>query len=137
MSTKSTIASGETFHLYDEVIDGGIYLELDTDDVSLDYGKYLKQPRLRVRLPKALLDRLTLDGKLLVEQLGWANEEQPDTEVEKAAEIARARRQKQRWRDSGLIGCISVGPPDASVNCKQYIAEYLDKKFPRQDKPEE
>lgn len=52
MSTKSTIAHGETFHLYDEVIDGGIYLELDTDDVSLDYGKYLKQPRLRVRLPR-------------------------------------------------------------------------------------
>jgi hypothetical protein len=64
MSTKSTIASGDSFHLYDEVIDGGIYLELDTDDVSLDYGKYLKQPRLRVRLPKALLDRLMLDGML-------------------------------------------------------------------------
>ncbi|OQX04525.1 MAG: hypothetical protein BWK73_36000 [Thiothrix lacustris] len=64
MSTKSTIAHGDAFHLYDEVIDGGIYLELDTDDVSLDYGKYLKQPRLRVRLPhlfihKSVLPQLT------------------------------------------------------------------------------
>lgn len=136
MSTKSTIAHGETFHLYDEVIDGGIYLELDTDDVSLDYGKYLKQPRLRVRLPKALLDRLTLDGKPLVEQPGWANEEQPDTEVRDAAEIARARRQKQLWRDSGLIGCFE-GEEDLSSNYKQYIADYLDKKFPQHPLPEE
>lgn len=149
MSTKSTIAHGETFHLYDEVIDGGIYLELDTDDVSLDYGKYLKQPRLRVRLPKALLDRLTLDGKPLVEQPGWANEEQPDTEVRDAAEIAIARRQKQLWRDSGFIGVepnqkllnhlggIVDSTEDGSVNYKQYIAEYLDKKFPQHPLPEE
>lgn len=136
MSTKSTIAHGETFHLYDEVIDGGIYLELDTDDVSLDYGKYLKQPRLRVRLPKALLDRLTLDGKPLVEQPGWATEEQPDTEVRDAAEIARARRQKQLWRESGLIGCFD-GEEDLSTNYKQYLAEYLDKKFSHHKKSEE
>lgn len=82
MSTKSTIANGDSFHLYDEVIDGGIYLELDTDDVSLDYIKYRKQPRLRVRLPQALLDRLMLDGKPLVEQSGWANEAQQDAEAE-------------------------------------------------------
>lgn len=136
MSTKSTIAHGETFHLYDEVIDGGIYLELDTDDVSLDYGKYLKQPRLRVRLPKALLDRLTLDGKPLVEQPGWADEAQPDTEVRDAAEIAIARRQKQLWRDSGLIGCFE-GEEDLSTNYKKYIAEYLDKKFPQHPLSEE
>ncbi|MEN9501634.1 MAG: hypothetical protein RI964_919 [Pseudomonadota bacterium] len=129
MSTKSTIAHGETFHLYDEVIDGGIYLELDTDDVVLDYGKYLKQPRLRVRLPKALLDRLTLDGKPLVEQPGWANEEQPDREVRDTAEIARALRQKQLWRDSGLIGCLEDGDPNLSTNYKQHIAEYLNEKY--------
>jgi hypothetical protein len=78
MSTKSTIAHGETFHLYDEVIDGGIYLELDTHEVSLNYERFLKHPRLRVRLPKELLDRLTLDGKPLVEQAGWANETEND-----------------------------------------------------------
>jgi hypothetical protein len=128
MSTKSTIASGDSFHLYDEVIDGGIYLELDTDDVSLDYGKYLKQPRLRVRLPKALLDRLMLDGKPLVEQPGWANEEQQDVDAEEAAEIARARRQKQLWRDSGLIGCFE-GEEDLSTNYKQHVADYLDEKY--------
>ncbi len=128
MSTKSTIAHGDSFHLYDEVIDGGIYLELDTDDVSLDYGKDLKQPRLRVRLPKALLDRLTLDGKPLVEQPGWANDGQQDVDAEEAAEIARARRQKQLWRDSGLIGCFE-GEEDLSINYKQHVAEYLDEKY--------
>lgn len=149
MSTKSTIVHGDSFHLYDEVIDGGIYLELDTDDVLLDYGKDLKQPRLRVRLPKALLDRLTLDGKPLVEQPGWANDGQQDVDAEEAAEIARARRQKQLWRDSGFIGVepnqklldhlggIVASTEDGSVNYKQYIAEYLDKKFPQHEKPEE
>jgi hypothetical protein len=136
MSTKSTIAHGENFHLYDEVIDGGIYLELDTDDVSLDYGKYLKQPRLRVRLPKALLDRLTLDGKPLVEQPGWADDEQQCAETQDAAEIARARRQKQLWRESGLIGCFE-GEEDLPINYKQHIADYLDKKYPQHQPPEE
>ncbi len=95
--------------------------------MSLDYGKYLKQPRLRVRLPKALLDRLSLDGKPLVEQPGWANEVQQDVDAEEAAEIARARRQKQLWRDSGFIGCFE-GEEDLSTNYKQYLAEYLDEK---------
>ncbi|OQX02735.1 MAG: hypothetical protein BWK73_41715, partial [Thiothrix lacustris] len=89
-----------------------------------------------MRLPKALLDRLTLDGKPLVEQPGWANEEQPDIEVRDTAEIAIARRQKQLWRDSGLIGCFE-GEEDLSTNYKQYIAEYLDKKFPQHPLPEE
>jgi hypothetical protein len=136
MSTKSTIAHGDAFHIYDEVIDGGIYLELDTDDVSLDYGKYLKQPRLRVRLPKALLDRLILDGKPLVEQLGWADEEQQEVDAEEAAEIAIARLQKQLWRDSGLIGCFE-GEEDLSTNYKQHIADYLDKKYSQHQPPEE
>ena len=74
MSTKATIAHGENFHIYDEVIEGGIYLELDTHDVSLNYESFYENPRLRVRLPKELLDRLTLDGKPLVEQPGWSGE---------------------------------------------------------------
>ena len=78
MSTKSTIASGENFHIYDEVIGGGIYLELDTHDVSMNYESYYKHPRLRVRLPKELLVRLTLDGKPLVENPGWSDESMSD-----------------------------------------------------------
>lgn len=74
MSTKATIAHGDHFHIYDEVLEGGIYLELDTHDVSLDYESSSKHARLRVRLPKELLDRLTLDGKPLVEQPGWSDE---------------------------------------------------------------
>ena len=78
MSTKSTIAHGETFQIYGEVIEGGTYLELDTHDVSLSYGAHHKHPRLRVRLPKELLGRLMLDGKPLEEELGWADESQED-----------------------------------------------------------
>ncbi|MCB1813702.1 MAG: hypothetical protein KDK04_18600 [Candidatus Competibacteraceae bacterium] len=44
---------------------------------------------------------------------------------------ARAKRQKQLWRDSGLIGCIKDGPEDLSVNYKQYVAESLDEKHPQ------
>ena len=43
----------------------------------------------------------------------------------------RAKRQKQLWRDSGLIGCIKDGPEDLSVNYKQYVAESLDEKHPQ------
>jgi hypothetical protein len=100
-----------------------------TDDVSLDYSKYRKQPRLRVRLPKVLLDRLTLDGKPLVEQPGWANEGQQEAETEEAAEIARARRQKQLWRESGLIGALEDGDADLSAHYKQYVAEYFNEKY--------
>lgn len=74
MSTKSTIASGDVFHIYDEVIDGGIYLELDTDDIKIDYSQYRKQARLRVRLPRELLDRLSLDGQPLMEHPGLIGE---------------------------------------------------------------
>ena len=44
---------------------------------------------------------------------------------------ARAKRQKQLWRDSGLIGCIKDGPEDLSVNYKQYLAESLDEQHPQ------
>ena len=47
---------------------------------------------------------------------------------------ARAKRQKQLWRDSGLIGCIKDGPEDLSVNYKQYVAESLDEKHPKKEK---
>ena len=47
---------------------------------------------------------------------------------------ARAKRQKQLWRDSGLIGCIKDGPEDLSVNYKQYVAESLDEKHPQNEK---
>lgn len=43
----------------------------------------------------------------------------------------RAKRQKQLWKDSGLIGCIENAPEDLSVNYKQYVAEYLDEKYPQ------
>ncbi|MGB1009887.1 MAG: hypothetical protein ACPGVP_09205 [Thiolinea sp.] len=79
MSTKSTIAHGETFHIYGEVIEGGTYLELDTHDVSIRYEECRKHPRLRVRLPKELLDRLALDGKPMEEELGWAGESEGDS----------------------------------------------------------
>ncbi|HRJ52285.1 MAG TPA: hypothetical protein PLE99_05935 [Candidatus Thiothrix moscowensis] len=43
----------------------------------------------------------------------------------------RARRQKQLWRESGLIGCIHNAPEDLSANYKQYVTEYLDGKYPQ------
>lgn len=43
----------------------------------------------------------------------------------------RAKRQKQLWKDSGLIGCIENAPSDLSVNYKKYVAEYLDEKYPQ------
>lgn len=43
---------------------------------------------------------------------------------------ARAKRQKQLWKESGLIGCIEDGPEDLSVNYKKYLTEYLDEKYP-------
>jgi uncharacterized membrane protein YccC len=43
---------------------------------------------------------------------------------------ARAKRQKQLWQDSGLIGCIQDAPADLAVNYKHYVAEYLDEKYP-------
>ena len=81
MSTKSTIAHDKTFHIYGEVIEGGVYLELDTHDVTLQYDEYRKHPRLRVRLPKELLDRLALDGRPIPEELGMVREPYDDADV--------------------------------------------------------
>jgi hypothetical protein len=44
---------------------------------------------------------------------------------------ARAKRQKQLWMESGLIGCIKDAPEDLSVNYKKYVAGYLDGKYPQ------
>lgn len=71
MSTKSTIAHADTFHIYDEVMSGGTYLELDTCDFAVSFEDFQQQPRLRVRLPKELLDRLQLDGKQMIEAAAW------------------------------------------------------------------
>jgi hypothetical protein len=43
---------------------------------------------------------------------------------------ARARRQKQLWRESGFVGGFE-GPEYLSTNYKQYLAEYLDRKYPQ------
>ncbi len=43
----------------------------------------------------------------------------------------RAKRQKQLWKDSGLIGCIDHAPSDLSVHYKKYVTEYLDEKYPQ------
>ena len=42
---------------------------------------------------------------------------------------AEAKRQKEIWKKSGLIGCIKNGPEDLSTNYKKYVAEYLDEKY--------
>ncbi len=42
---------------------------------------------------------------------------------------ARAKRQKQIWRDSGFIGAFE-GPEDLSSHYKQYLASMLDAKYP-------
>ena len=65
MSTKSSIASGENFQLYDELFDGGVYLEVDnTENASIKIvdGRTF----ITVRLPKALVDRLKLDDVQLL-----------------------------------------------------------------------
>ncbi len=66
MSTKSSIASGEDYHLYDELMDGGVYLEVsNATDASIEIidGRAL----VKLRLPKALIKRLKLDDVQLVE----------------------------------------------------------------------
>ena len=66
MSTKSSIARGEGYHLYDELMDGGVYLEVNTTtDASLEVID--GHIRVIVRLPKALIERLKLDDQQLVE----------------------------------------------------------------------
>lgn len=42
---------------------------------------------------------------------------------------AKAKRQKQIWRDSGFIGAFD-GPEDLSSNYKQYLVSMLDAKYP-------
>jgi hypothetical protein len=34
----------------------------------------------------------------------------------------------ERFKKSGLIGCIKDGPPDLAANHRKYVAEYLEKK---------
>lgn len=67
MSTKATIAHRENFHLYDEVLDGGVYLEisnLETASLEIAEGGYKS---VRVRLPKALIEHLKVDDQQLQE----------------------------------------------------------------------
>ena len=42
---------------------------------------------------------------------------------------AEAKRQKEIWKKSGLIGCIKNGPEDLSTHYKKDIDEYLDEKY--------
>lgn len=44
---------------------------------------------------------------------------------------AEAKHQREVLKESGLIGCIKDGPGDLSVNYKEYLYEYLDKKYPQ------
>jgi len=66
MGTKSSIIAGENFHLYDELMDGGVYLEVgNAQDASISIieGRTV----VKVRLPKELLEHLKLDDRQLVE----------------------------------------------------------------------
>lgn len=72
MSARNTLAYGQYFNLHSEAIDGGIYLELHTCDVELLCKDTMPNMRVRVRLPSELLNRLTLDGKPIEDEPGWA-----------------------------------------------------------------
>ncbi len=66
MGTKSSIIAGENFHLYDELMEGGVYLEVsNAQDASINTieGRTV----VKVRLPKGLLEHLKLDDQQLVE----------------------------------------------------------------------
>ena len=66
MGAKSSIIAGENFHLYDELMDGGVYLEVgNAQDASISIieGRTV----VKVRLPKELLEHLKLDDRQLVE----------------------------------------------------------------------
>lgn len=66
MSTKSTVALGDDFHLYDELMDGGLYLEVaNAYNAAIEIVEGC--PVVKVRLPKALIQRLKLDDVQLVE----------------------------------------------------------------------
>ena len=74
MSTKSSIASGENFQLYDALFDGGVYLQVDNaENASLKIvdGRTF----VRVLLPKALVERLKLDDVQLLESTGTFDED--------------------------------------------------------------
>lgn len=66
MSTKATIAHDDNYHLYDELMDGGIYLEVrNAENASFEVTN--GHTYVHVRLPKELIKRLKLDDKQLVE----------------------------------------------------------------------
>ena len=100
------------------------------------YYKYdnMNDTRINARLD----EQTTRDLQFLREALGAKSiTEVLKYSLQQAAQDlrdqARAKRQKQLWRESGLIGCIKDDPEDLSVNYKQYVAEYLDDKYPQHD----
>lgn len=72
MSARNTLAYGQHFNLHSEAIEGGVYLELRTCDVELLCKDTMPNVLVRVRLPNELLNRLTLDGKPIEAEPGWA-----------------------------------------------------------------
>lgn len=72
MSSKCTLAHGKYFNLHSDTIHGGVYLEVQTCDVELEAKDFMPNVKVRVRLPKELLERLTLDGQPIEDEPGWS-----------------------------------------------------------------
>lgn len=66
MSTKSTLAHDDNYHLYHELFEGGIYLQV-TNPENARIEKEAERVNVTVRLPESLLKRLKLDDKQLEE----------------------------------------------------------------------
>lgn len=53
--------------------------------------------------------------------------------VERYYESVRAEQRRKRASLDRLVGAFDGGPEDGSSRYKDYIAEYLDEKYPRSD----
>lgn len=99
MSTKSSIAYDDNYHLYDELMDGGVYLEIrNAQDASIEVleGRVV----VRVRLPKALLDRLKLDDEQLVESSGMFDVDATMNRIHDAKKSARKSAKKNAKKNA-------------------------------------
>lgn len=60
MSTRSTIAYGNCWHLYEEVLDGTIHLELE--QTYNDWGKCIADIIVRGAVLEQLMSKLEIDN---------------------------------------------------------------------------
>jgi hypothetical protein len=111
MSTRATIASGDHFHFYREMLDDDhVYLELETTQYAAGYG------RVMLPIPIHIWETIRhLGGVDLA--LADAGDEELQARVERAVDerIGRYQRAVSEGHDRGLLklaGSLLYGSPD-------------------------